>query len=118
MPPTERTSTPEPPYVAVIFTNRRAGWGDPETDAAYGEAANRMEQLAATMPGYLGIESARSADGTGITVSYWVDEQAVADWRAHPEHLDVQAQGRADWYRWYELRVAQVDRAASFTAEP
>ena len=60
---------------------------------------------------YLGIESVRGDDGTGITVSYWADEDAVAAWRAHPEHLETQARGRADWYEWYELRVARVERA-------
>lgn len=107
-------STPEPPYVAVIFTNRRAAWGEAAADVAYGTAADRMEELAATIPGYLGIESSRSADGTGITVSYWESEEAIAEWRRHPEHLDAQASGRSDWYEWYELRVARVERARSF----
>lgn len=107
-------ATPQPPYVAVIFTNRRAGWGDTETDVAYMTTAARMEELAETIDGYLGIESARSDDGTGITVSYWRDDAAVEEWRAHPEHLDAQAAGRTDWYHWYELRVATVERAASF----
>ncbi len=108
------TSTPAPPYLAVIFTNRRAGWGESDVDAAYGAAAQRMEELARTIPGYLGIESARSDDGVGITVSYWETEDAIAEWRGHPEHLDVQASGRDDWYEWCELRVAPVERAASF----
>ncbi|MDW3217689.1 MAG: antibiotic biosynthesis monooxygenase [Acidimicrobiales bacterium] len=108
------TTTPEPPYYAVVFTNRRAGWGDEGVDAAYNAAAARMEDLASTIPGYLGIESARSGDGTGITVSYWASEDAIAEWRRHPEHLDVQAHGRSDWYEWYELRVGRVERARSF----
>jgi heme-degrading monooxygenase HmoA len=108
------TSTPEPPYYAVLFSNQRAAWGDDEADAAYGAAAERMEQLAATIPGYLGIESSRSADGTGITVSYWDTEASIAEWRDHPEHLDVQGRGRTDWYEWYELRVARVERGRSF----
>lgn len=107
-------TTPEPPYYAVVFTNRRAGWGDTATDAAYDAAAARMESLAASIPGYLGLESSRSADGTGITVSYWASEAAIAEWRAHPEHLDAQARGRQDWYAWFELRVAMVERARSF----
>ena len=108
------TRTPDPPYYAVVFSNRRAGWGDREIDDAYDTAAARMEELAATIPGYLGIEAARSADGTGITVSYWENEDAISAWRGHPDHLDVQSRGRADWYEWYELRVGKVERARSF----
>ena len=85
-------------------------------DRAYDLAAQRMEELARTIPGYLGIESVRAADGEGITVSYWADEDAIARWRDHPEHLEVQAQGRRSWYDRYELRVGRVGRARSFPA--
>lgn len=106
-------TTPEPPYVAVIFTNRRVS-GDRSADADYTAAADRMEALAEGIDGYLGIESVRATDGAGITVSYWRDEAAVSAWRDHPEHLDVQARGRSEWYEWYELRVARVERARSW----
>lgn len=108
------TRTPQPPYHAVVFTNRRAAWGDEGADTAYGAAAARMEDLARAIPGFLGIDSVRGADGTGITVSYWADEEAIAAWRAHPEHLDTQARGREEWYEWYELRVGRIERARSF----
>ena len=55
------------PYYAVIFTSVRTV----EDDAGYGVTAQRMAELAAQMPGYLGIENARGEDGLGITVSYW-----------------------------------------------
>jgi heme-degrading monooxygenase HmoA len=70
-----------------------------------------MVALAATMPGYLGIESVRGADGRGITVSYWRDEAAIAGWKAHVEHSMVRNQGRARWYENFEVRVARVARA-------
>lgn len=103
-------TTPDPPYVAVIFTNRRTH----ADDEGYVAAADRMESLAERIPGFLGIESVRGDDGAGITVSYWADDDAVAAWRDHPEHLDTQARGRAEWYEWYELRVARVERARSW----
>ncbi len=105
------TTTPEPPYLAVIFTNRRANWGDEAVDRDYEAAAARMVELAATIPGHLGVDSTRAADGTGITVSYWADEAAIERWRRHPDHLDAQSRGRDEWYEWYEVRVAHVVRA-------
>lgn len=98
---------PEPPYYTVIFSSRRTP-GDAE---AYAETAARMAALAAAQPGYLGLESARGADGFGITVSYWESLEAIAAWKAHAEHLAAQARGRARWYAHYELRVARVERA-------
>lgn len=107
------TATREPPYWAVIFSNQRHDDGQ---DVEYGRAAERMERLAQEIPGFLGIESVRDDSGFGITVSYWESEQAIATWRSHPEHLDTQARGRRDWYARYELRVARVERTASFDA--
>lgn len=101
---------PEPPYVAVIFTSLvRSGH-----EAEYDRTAALMEELAARIPGFLGVESSRSPDGHGITVSYWRDDEAVAAWRDHPEHLEAKSRGRNDWYEWYEIRVAQVEQARSF----
>lgn len=98
---------PEPPYYAVIFSSRRSD-GD---DEGYGRAAGRMLELARLQPGFLGAESARDADGFGITVSYWSDEEAIRAWKRHAEHAATRAHGRAHWYRHFELRVARVERA-------
>jgi heme-degrading monooxygenase HmoA len=99
-------TTPAPPYYAVIFTSART-----EGDWGYGETAARMEDLAKGVPGYLGIESARGADGFGITVSYWASEAAISEWKAHVEHQAAQARGRREWYTRYEIRIAKVARA-------
>ncbi|KAA2285008.1 antibiotic biosynthesis monooxygenase family protein [Arenimonas fontis] len=99
-------STPRPPYYAVIFSNQRQG-----PDDGYGETAQRMVELAATMPGFLGVESVRGEDGFGITVSYWESEEAIAAWRRHGEHAAARVRGREAWYAHFELRVARVERA-------
>lgn len=101
-------NTPEPPYYAVIFSSlRRAG------DEGYAAMAERMVELAARQPGFLGAESARGADGFGITVSYWESEAAIAAWREHAEHRLAREMGRRTWYEHYALRVAKVERAGA-----
>jgi len=96
-------STPAPPYTAVIFTSLRTAG-----DNGYAAAAERMEELAAQQPGYLGIESAR--DGVGITVSYWATEADGRAWKRVVEHADAQRRGRDEWYSEYVVRVATVTR--------
>lgn len=99
--------TPAPPYFAVVFTSLRNG-----NDAdGYAEAAERMMQLAALQPGYLGAESVRDADGVGITVSYWRSETDILGWKHQVEHAATRARGRSDWYTRYITRVARVERA-------
>ncbi|MDQ3569096.1 MAG: antibiotic biosynthesis monooxygenase [Actinomycetota bacterium] len=101
-------TTPEPPYTAVIFTSRRTA-GDEDQ---YGLMAERMEELAASRRGYLGIESARDPhDRFGITVSYWASETDAKAWKQVAEHLEAQRRGRASWYEGYEVRIATVTRA-------
>jgi heme-degrading monooxygenase HmoA len=102
--------TPPPPYYAVIFTSARTD----REDAAYGVTADRMVELAAAQPGYLGIESVRDASGLGITVSYWSSLEAIADWRDNLEHRVAQNRGRADWYAAFHLRICHVERDYRF----
>ena len=104
----ELSSTPEPPYYAVIFTSRHAA-----THGGYDEMATRMVELAAAQPGFLGIESVREG-AVGITVSYWDSEEAIVGWRKHIEHREAQRLGRSAWYDEYHVRVARVDRARWF----
>ena len=100
----EIASTPEPPYVAVIFTSLRTD-GD---DEGYAAMAARMEELGAEQPGHLGIESVR--DDLGITVSYWRTEADARAWKQVAEHLGAQRLGQQQWYRSYRVRVAVVQR--------
>jgi len=99
------------PCYAVIFSNQHRG-EHPE----YAVTAARMSELAASMPGFLGYESTRDADGFGITVSYWSSLDAIDAWRAHAEHAVAQQAGRERFYTTYDLRVARVERHVHFDA--
>ncbi|MEM6912487.1 MAG: antibiotic biosynthesis monooxygenase [Pseudomonadota bacterium] len=102
-------SRPEPPFYAVIFTSQKTG----HDTLGYANAAERMVELAQTMPGFLGFDTASGADGLGITVSYWRSEDDVARWRAHPEHAAAIVSGRSAWYSWYESVTAKVERVVN-----
>ena len=105
--------TPEPPYYAVIFTSQRST-GE---ERGYGLATQRLADLGSRYEGFLGLESARGADGLGITVSYWRDEAAILAWKRDTQHEKAQTRGRAAWYDSYEVRVARVERAYGFARE-
>ena len=97
-------------YFAVIFSSQLSG-SDIE---GYEEMAERMEELATTQEGYLGIESARGDRGFGISVSYWKDERSISAWKKNAEHLLAQHLGKEKWYRKYSLRIAKVSREYHF----
>lgn len=100
--------TPEPPYLAVIFTSVRS-----DDQAGYLEVAGEMERLAAEQNGYLGHEVTRNRDGLGIPISYWRDADAISAWRANAKHKLARKLGNERWYDEYEMRIARVERAYS-----
>lgn len=95
--------TPAPPYYAVIFTSIRT-----EENEGYESTAERMVELAAGQPGFLGVESARNE--IGITVSYWESPEAIRHWKANAEHRIAQQSGKEKWYKSYKTRVCLVER--------
>jgi heme-degrading monooxygenase HmoA len=100
--------TPEPPYYVVVFSSLRR-----EGDHGYGATADRMVELAAQQPGFLGVETVRGEDGFGITVSYWATEDDIRNWKRHAEHAAARDRGRREWYEHFELRIGKVERAYS-----
>jgi glutathione S-transferase len=108
---TAQDRIPDGPCYAVIFSNQLRG-----VPADYGNVANRMSELARTMPGFLDVVSTRGPDGFGITVSYWSSLEAIANWRAHLEHAEAQRRGQADFYASYDLRITRVERRTTFDA--
>ncbi len=104
---TDIARTPKPPYFAVIFTSLRT-----EGDNGYSAMADRMVELAAQQPGFLGMESAR--DGLGITVSYWSSLEAIKAWHENAEQQLAQKLGYQTWYQSFKLRVCRVERDYGF----
>tara|TARA_B110000977_G_C10747270_1_gene365370 strand:- start:66 stop:419 length:354 start_codon:yes stop_codon:yes gene_type:complete len=107
--------TPKPPYYAVIFTSTLASTlalTGIDEDLGYGETANRMVELAARQPGFLGFESARDASelSLGITVSYWSGLESIKQWKANAEHLEAQRRGHELWYHSFKVRISKVER--------
>ena len=97
------SSTPKPPYYAVIFTSvRTAG------DNGYGEMAEKMMELAQQQSGFLGVESAR--DALGITVSYWSSLESIKAWKNNIEHQKAQSLGKEQWYSEFKTRISKVER--------
>lgn len=105
-------TTARPPYYAVIFTSQLA-----DDASEYAELAERMLQLAAQQPGFLGVESARSETGLGITVLYWSSRPAIAAWKQHAEHQVAQQRGKREFYRDFRLRIAVVESESGASAE-
>jgi len=100
------------PHYAVIF----AAKARKDNQDRYAETAAEMQQLAAEQPGYLGIDSARSTIGIGITVSYWRDMEAIRAWRDNARHKVAQKLGQDLFYEVFTLRIARVEHSREWSA--
>src|SRR5208282_5235283 len=96
----------QPPYYAVIITSKLKPMSD-MTVAKYLALADSMYQLAQQQPGFLGMDYARDPN-LGITVSYWRSVDDIEKWQKHPEHVDIKAIGRQEFYDTYDIRICLV----------
>jgi heme-degrading monooxygenase HmoA len=94
--------------IAVIFEVRP----NPDRKDAYLDAAARLKPLLADADGFISIERFQSLTDPEkiLSLSFWRDEDAVAQWRRLEPHRQVQDAGRKAIFADYRLRVASVLR--------
>jgi heme-degrading monooxygenase HmoA len=94
--------------LAVIFeVEPREGKLEPYLDLA-AALKPELEQV----DGFISVErfSSLTTPGKYLSVSFWRDEEALAEWRNRPRHRRAQAAGRGEMFAGYRLRVAHVIR--------
>lgn len=94
--------------IAVIFEVEPAG-GRRED---YLQTAAALAPLLREIDGFVSIERFESLSRPGkiLSLSFWRDEAAVAEWRRLEAHRRAQAAGRGGIFADYRLRVAAVIR--------
>ena len=90
----------------VLFRNRLR----PEASEAYGQLAPEIALLAQQQPGFIAMKTFTAADGERVTIAEFESDEAVAAWRAHPEHREAQRRGKTEFYSEYHLQVCEVLR--------
>lgn len=78
----------------------------------YLDVAAELRPILGTIDGFISVERFQSLTTPGkyLSVSFWRDEEAVAEWRRQAQHRRAQHLGRSDIFAGYRLRVAQVIR--------
>jgi heme-degrading monooxygenase HmoA len=97
--------------VIVVFRSRIR----PDADlAALGAAGARMYELGSAMPGFVEYKDFAAEDGEALTLVEFETEEQLLAWRNHPEHLEVQARGRDEFFSEYAITVSEVGRSYHF----
>ena len=78
----------------------------------YFAIAEKLRPELNNIAGFISIERFQSITHPGkiLSLSFWEDEQSVAQWRNVEMHREAQAAGRRSVFRDYRLRVAHVVR--------
>ncbi|WP_223633713.1 antibiotic biosynthesis monooxygenase [Corallococcus sp. EGB] len=78
----------------------------------YLDLAAQLRPLLSGIDGFISIERFQSLSTPGklLSLSFWRDEAAVAEWRRQEAHREAQREGRDGVFNDYRLRVAHVVR--------
>jgi heme-degrading monooxygenase HmoA len=96
--------------IVTVFRSRLM----PHVGDDYVALADRMSELAATMPGYVSSKDFVAEDGERVTVVEFASEEGMRAWRTHPEHIAAQRKAREIYYSEYSIQVCEVVRSSSF----
>lgn len=94
--------------IAVLFEVQIAEGRKPD----YLQVAADLLPLLQQVDGFISVERFQSLTNADklLSLSFFRDEQAVAEWRELTEHRKGQSQGRGGIFANYRLRVASVIR--------
>ncbi len=93
--------------MVVVFRSRLRKGVDGDRLAA---AGNRMYELASAMPGFVSYKDFAAEDGELLTLVEFASEETLLAWRNHPEHVEVQRQGRDEFFAGYHIQVCLPQR--------
>ena len=94
--------------IAVIFEV----WPLAENKQAYLDIAASLRPLLDQVDGFISIERFQSLSDPSklLSLSFFRDEAAIAQWRQLEAHREAQAAGRSAIFQDYRLRIAAVVR--------
>lgn len=99
--------------IAVIFEV----WPKEGHRAAYLDIAATLRPEVESLPGFISVERFESLTTPGkmLSLSFFEDESALAEWRRREKHRAAQKAGRNQHFADYRLRIAGVIRDYGMT---
>ncbi len=100
--------------VITIFRSRLR----PENATEYEAVAQRIDEIARGMPGFVSIKRYAAEDGERVSIIEFEDEETHRAWREHPEHRRAQQLGRDRFYSAFRVQVCVARADYSFPPRP
>lgn len=83
-------------------------WEPGEYDDEFHRLNDIIEDVARSLPGYLGVDAWQSADGARRNaIYYWESLEALHAFSTHASHLEAKRQ-YSRWYKGFHIVVCEV----------
>src|SRR5215210_1131178 len=99
--------------IVTVFRSRLL----PGVREDYLALVERMNELAASMPGYISHKGFVAEDGERVTIVEFETEEALHEWRRHPEHSKAKRRGINSFFSDYKFQICSVIRDRAWTAK-
>jgi heme-degrading monooxygenase HmoA len=99
--------------IVTVFRSRL----NPGTQDEYGPMAKRMSELVRGIPGYISHKGFVADDGERVTIVEFETEEALREWRIHPEHATAKRRAIESFYAEYKVQICSVIRDRSWVAK-
>lgn len=99
--------------IVTVFRSRL----NPGAQDEYGPMAQRMSELARTIPGYISHKGFIADDGERVTIVEFESEEAFRKWRIHPEHAKAKKRGFEDFFSEFKWQMCSLIRERAWTAK-
>ena len=98
--------------IVTVFRSRlREGVREEEE---YVALANRINELARTITGYVSHKDFYANDGERVAVVEFAHEEGQRAWQTNPEHRTAQKQACEKYYTEYHIQVCRLERESKF----
>jgi heme-degrading monooxygenase HmoA len=97
--------------MVVVFRNRLREGVDPDQ---YGAHADRIQELAEKMPGFVSSKNFVADDGERLSVIEFRSAEELWAWRVQTDHAAAQQRGRNEYYSEYSLQICEQVRESRF----
>ena len=84
------------------------------SEAEYGQLRARMLDIVGAMKGFQSVKRFVSDDGEAINIYRFSSEDALGEWRRHPEHVKAMKRGHDEFYSGMSMQICRVIREVNF----
>lgn len=90
--------------ILTVFRSRM----NPGVQETYGPMAKQMSELVSAIPGYVSHKVFVADDGERATIVEFEHEDALQQWRVHPDHARAKRHGIESFFSEYKVQICNV----------